>query len=769
MIEEAQQFSSVIGLESSNLKFPLGVIIFILFGHRQTRDREHRNAEILLDNIDPANMQRRLFSLIVYFLCLSPTNALFQWLFGCGGGGGCFFFFFGSTMHKVENGECHQKCVFFSFLEPSYSCGGCDSSTGTSGLPGPPPPPSTPRPTLAPTLQPTPSPTPGPTGVQRYSCPDAPNVEMRFVLYQEAEVILDRSDALELCTLTLVNSGGVAIPVARQYEGNGWERSGGKFAGYMQEWDCSSSACRNTLPAGDAYVLVTRSVNPVDSESARARFFESATFGARPADLTDSMSFEDYVANQIALPATSHREHFRIRANPRWEFNAPEFAGKLNPCDLNGNTLWQRQLFKESDDKKMMGVRQVGTDYWEISIDGVVRSVLEQRPRFAPLTWRDDEFEHGKSYMICFWSWDEEARRGIYRVRTADGAYCRQVISEDFIINFPSEYEPAVSLATNLPPLNDGNKWRLYSDHVPEYIHEDPIASAACAALPGYTWNGPGVYASTTAGEWLQYVPRVNLKANTEQAPIPDGGAVSWANTEVAACSNVARNPFNEEGCSASFSAACSPGDENSTLAAIGALICGSRGEAANNPSLESTWLDISSIDADRAFRLGLPEDSTSTYILRKQPEFIWSQIALESDDQIRQRIAWALFQIFALPRSAISSEHRHSEMFLQYYDIFTRNAFGNYLDILREITYSPMMAESLSYMYSKSTQLLYYWTGNVVFPDENFARELMQLFTIGLVELNPDGTPVLVGGETIRTYDRYVLGSAGLSCCEQK
>lgn len=63
-------------------------------------------------------------------------------------------------------------------------------------------------------------------------------------------------------------------------------------------------------------------------------------------------------------------------------------------------------------------------------------------------------------------------------------------------------------------------------------------------------------------------------------------------------------------------------------------------------------------------------------------------------------------------------------------------------------------MAESLSYVDSRSTVSLFGRAGDIIFPDENFARELMQLFTIGLVELNPDGTPELLNGETIRTYD---------------
>jgi hypothetical protein len=54
--------------------------------------------------------------------------------------------------------------------------------------------------------------------------------------------------------------------------------------------------------------------------------------------------------------------------------------------------------------------------------------------------------------------------------------------------------------------------------------------------------------------------------------------------------------------------------------------------------------------------------------------------------------------------KNAIGSEHGNSEMFLSYYDIFVRNAFGNYRDVLREVSYSPLMAENLSFLGSKSS-----------------------------------------------------------------
>eukprot|EP00957_Ditylum_brightwellii_P206334 15347899-Ditylum_brightwellii.AAC.1 len=82
------------------------------------------------------------------------------------------------------------------------------------------------------------------------------------------------------------------------------------------------------------------------------------------------------------------------------------------------------------------------------------------------------------------------------------------------------------------------------------------------------------------------------------------------------------------------------------------------------------------------------------------------------------------------------------------------RNCFGNYRDVLREISYSPLMAEHLSYLDSRSHAYVYESNGQVTYADENFAREIMQLFTIGLVWLNQDGTPKLdANGKQIEVY----------------
>ncbi len=67
--------------------------------------------------------------------------------------------------------------------------------------------------------------------------------------------------------------------------------------------------------------------------------------------------------------------------------------------------------------------------------------------------------------------------------------------------------------------------------------------------------------------------------------------------------------------------------------------------------------------------------------------------IFLTANDQLRQRVAFALSQILVVTPNQISSDSRETEIYFQYYDIFVRHAFGNYRDILREVSYSPMVS----------------------------------------------------------------------------
>ena len=121
---------------------------------------------------------------------------------------------------------------------------------------------------------------------------------------------------------------------------------------------------------------------------------------------------------------------------------------------------------------------------------------------------------------------------------------------------------------------------------------------------------------------------------------------------------------------------------------------------------------------------------------------------AVNGPDQLRQRVVFALSQIFVVSMASSSVLDR-SRCHTSFVDMLGRNAFGNFRDLLKEVSTHAMMGVYLSHRANQKEDLL-----NGTSPDENYAREVMQLFSIGLVKLNPDGTPKLdSAGKTIPTY----------------
>ena len=123
------------------------------------------------------------------------------------------------------------------------------------------------------------------------------------------------------------------------------------------------------------------------------------------------------------------------------------------------------------------------------------------------------------------------------------------------------------------------------------------------------------------------------------------------------------------------------------------------------------------------------------------QPQTWFFRQAYYGDAQLRHRVAWALGQIWVT--SAVDIQQ--GRYMVEYHKVLSRNAFGNYRTLMREMTLNPTMGEYLSMRLSTRNN-----------PNENYAREVMQLFTIGLFLLNQDGTLKLDGqGQPIPTYDQ--------------
>ena len=179
----------------------------------------------------------------------------------------------------------------------------------------------------------------------------------------------------------------------------------------------------------------------------------------------------------------------------------------------------------------------------------------------------------------------------------------------------------------------------------------------------------------------------------------------------------------------------------------VGGMVCGSPNEVANDPFLAGS-AGHGAFDAFTAFNRTTPRE-----ILEPQKLSVWMDIALNARDQLRQRVAWILAQILVV--SPLDGSYDLTEVFVYYYDIFVRHAFGNYRDVLKEVAYSPVMGRMLSYLDSRSTNWVWISESRIEYADENFAREIMQLFSIGLIELHSNGTEVLDGstGHQIHTY----------------
>jgi len=124
-----------------------------------------------------------------------------------------------------------------------------------------------------------------------------------------------------------------------------------------------------------------------------------------------------------------------------------------------------------------------------------------------------------------------------------------------------------------------------------------------------------------------------------------------------------------------------------------------------------------------------------------------WREAAT-GQDQLRRRVAFALSQIFVVSlQDTTVSEFKRGVA--SYLDMLGRNTFGSYRQLLDDITLHPMMGLYLSHLRNQKENP----ARNRV-PDQNYAREVMQLFSIGLYELNPDGTLKLVAGQPVETYD---------------
>ncbi len=130
---------------------------------------------------------------------------------------------------------------------------------------------------------------------------------------------------------------------------------------------------------------------------------------------------------------------------------------------------------------------------------------------------------------------------------------------------------------------------------------------------------------------------------------------------------------------------------------------------------------------------------------------------AFYGNAQLRHRVAWGLSQMWVVSGVDIQQSRHLTE----YHKILSRNAFGNWRQLMQEMTLNPAMGDYLNMRLSTRFA-----------PNENYAREVLQLFNVGLFMLNTDGTLILENNQSVPTYDQTVVNGftsvfTGWNLCE--
>jgi len=165
--------------------------------------------------------------------------------------------------------------------------------------------------------------------------------------------------------------------------------------------------------------------------------------------------------------------------------------------------------------------------------------------------------------------------------------------------------------------------------------------------------------------------------------------------------------------------------------------------EQFTTPSMDSHW-DYAVV------RRGPPGCTVcNSNFINAVMESFWLQ-AVRGPDQLRQRTVLALSEIFVVS-NVNSTIDGVTNAHASYLDMLSRNAFGNFRQLLEQVSTHPAMGKYLSHFANEREDVA---TGRI--PDENYAREVMQLFSIGLWQLNPDGSRRRDGaGNFIPTYNQ--------------
>ena len=430
-----------------------------------------------------------------------------------------------------------------------------------------------------------------------------------------------------------------------------------------------------------------------------SRLLRQATFGPSRSGIRDYISVHGtdpvagpaaWVAAQQRLRPTLLRQHLRERSNPR-QLRTSQVGVPRGPCE--SGSRWHRHAFTIRDQHEILTVWSEHPGVFSLRINGSLRSEVSTFNGTRAAVSAPAVRALKGTYKICE---THEVFLGQYGSLTLSAAESTCDNADALFV----EPNPNISFSPS----------SLVSDVLilgARDAHFDPVSTAPGGLLLGSLTN------------WTSCVSKITNRVINTPIFADWHGTIHKYDPRLRLLANEA-----------------------------------SPGEVANDPArghLYPFMVELASNtpmgNLPRVDSMVVEEELDHPSLVRSGSNMLWTNVALCAPDQLRQRTAWALSQILVLSKFGLGRENE-IEILASYYDIFVRHAFGNYRDILKEVTLHPAMGMYLTHMNNQAL------ASSGSYPDENLAREVMQLFTIGLWHLNQDGTPALdERGELSPTY----------------
>lgn len=583
-----------------------------------------------------------------------------------------------------------------------------------------------PIPTPAPVPLPTLAPIPG--DVVMTACPNIGDDPLVLGSENWSDGTIAEIDVFQgqdvLCTLvemtieTSPNGGTTTYsnlkPIGRSYNGNDWEAAPGDFA--TLAFDCAAgSKCRVALPTppqGRSYVLKSYDYgHDLTEEDKTARFLERATFGPNKKEIEAFTSPNEWIAEQFTMPRTSHRRFFRERATD-W-FPVTTRLGLVHTGPCTSGTRYRNFAMLRNDHKTYLEVRKSPLDNNKLiltayeTVDGVkgqVRTVVDGPMQYGTFKGNGEL----KDPLVTIPIDRQGTRFHIGGIRPIEGVGGRFTLSvptgkgkktaiQDIFFGGESGNPRVQFDDAHLSHLNKDIVTlpkKKYEEVMTQYYYEDisnvlqltsDVSGSYCnsvkSKVTGFDFPAEVAIASTNVSGntryWL-HSPTFDLVRNDMDAPLLDGGknAVDLTANPPAdivddkirdslkvRCSNVAKTFLNEESCRLTPQDACSYDGQADIDGKGMMLVCGSPDEVAGVHGLEAGTRGMGGFTMKSGVKNVEPSGAYD-----EQKNTVWAEIALYSKDQLAQRMAYALNQIFVVADE--TGQKDAAENYLSYYDM---------------------------------------------------------------------------------------------------